>query len=198
MLLVIAAVLVALVGTSMVYLYVRGAEARALGQQRIRTVLVATETLTEGTPAGSLRVEPRELPQSAVVEGAVDDLGQVEGKVLMFQVIAGEQLSLQMFSAQSKIPEGQVAISVRIAEENRVPSLLAAGDTVTVYVREGEDLNRLLTGVHVHQIGGQDVSGGGIDASNVTFILASGQAELLLRAEAAGGQLVLMVGNPAD
>jgi pilus assembly protein CpaB len=197
MLLVIAALLVALTGTSMVYLYVQGADARARGQQRTQTVLVATRTLTVGTQAESLQVEPRELPKSAVAQGALGSLGQVSGKVLVFPVVAGEQLSAQMFSTRSKIPEGQVAVSVRISEENRVPALLTAGDAVTVYVREGAELTRLMTGVQVHQVGGTDVSGDTIDSSNVTFIMPPDGAERLLRAEAAGGELVLMVGNPA-
>jgi pilus assembly protein CpaB len=197
MLLVIAALLVALTGTSMVYLYVQGADARARGQQRTQTVLVATRTLTVGTQAESLQVEPRELPKSAVAQGALGSLGQVSGKVLVFPVVAGEQLSAQMFSTRSKIPEGQVAVSVRISEENRVPALLTAGDAVTVYVREGAELTLLMTGVRVHQVGGTDVSGDTIDSSNVTFIMPPDGAERLLRAEAAGGELVLMVGNPA-
>jgi pilus assembly protein CpaB len=194
--LVIAAVLVASVGTSMVYLYVRGADARALGQQRVQTVLVASRTLTVGTAADSLPVESRDLPRTAVIEGAVDSLEQVSGKVLMFPVVAGQQLSVEMFSARSKIPEGQVAVSVRIAEENRVPALLTSGDTVNIYVRSGGNLDRLMTGVQVHQIGGQDVSGASIDSSNVTFILDPSAAEDLLTADAAQGDLVLTVGNP--
>ena len=176
-LLLLAAVLVAAFGTSLVYLYVRGADARALGGQEPRPVLVATQTLRAGSAADTLDATPRELPTIAVVDGAISDLTEVAGKVLTVQVVKGEQLTTAMFSARaSKVDAVQAAVSVEIGDVNRVPALLTAGDTVDVYAKRETKLRSVLSGVVVYQVGGEDSGGKALSPSIVTFVLDAAEA----------------------
>lgn len=193
-LLLLAAVLVAAFGTSLVYLYVRGADARALGGQEIRSVLVATQTLRAGTAADALDATPRDLPAIAVVDGAISDPKEVAGKVLTVQVVKGEQLTTAMFSAKaSKVSAGQAAVSVEISDVNRVPALLTAGDTVDVYAKRDGKLQSVLSRVVVYQVGGKDAGGKALSPSIVTFVLDASDAVDLAAAQASGNEIVLIM-----
>jgi pilus assembly protein CpaB len=195
-LLLIAAVLVAALGTSLVYLYAHGADRRALDGQEPRAVLVATTTLAENTPAARLNVTVRQLPEIAVVEGAITSLREVSGKVLTVTVVPGAQLSSAMFATRPpKVPVGQSAVSVEIQDVNRVPALLGAGDTVQVFAQHGARLERLLDHpVQVFQVGGKDVvSGNDLSPTIVTFLVPSADALALAESQAHGDRLVLIL-----
>ncbi len=195
-LLLLAAVLVAAFGTSLVYLYVHGADTRASNGQIKQGVLVAAKLIPADTPAGSLTGQTRsqQIAADSVVPNAISDLTSVTGKVLKYTVPPGEQLTTDMFGAAASgvVPAGDAAVSVTIpAPADRVASMLKAGDSVNVYTvdKKGKLSLLLPDAVKVHLLGG----GAGVDPSVVTFVLPKDEAVSLAQAQAGGAHLVLLL-----
>lgn len=178
-LLAITAVLLATVGTALLYVYVASADARAQQGIESRKVLVAAVDLPAGTPSGQMRVVSRSMPAFGVVPQALTELGPVQGKVLTVPVLAGEQLSARMFDARSSngLTPGNRGVSVAIGDANRVASLLKNGDTVAVF-RQGQGvLTPVLPRARVLIADPRGI---------VTFDLSEGDAAALLEASAKG------------
>ena len=139
-----AALVLALVGATVLLAYARGADARALAGLRTQTVYVAAEAIPAGTPAAGLAklVQPRALPSAAVVDGAVRDLATLSGEVTTVAILPGEQLLAGRFAAPTSllapgtvaVPAGDEEISVQLEPERAVGGRLAAGNQVGVFV----------------------------------------------------------------
>jgi pilus assembly protein CpaB len=152
-LLVLATVLLAVVGTGAVLLYVGRADARAVAGKRAVTVLVAAKKVTAGTSAGAawrdglLRAET--MPAETVPADAVDEVGTdlatlvtsgdiQPGQLLLRPMLVGE---LSQTSGLA-IAEGKIAVSVAVSGAQRVAGYVKAGSTVAVFdtfnVMEGQ------------------------------------------------------------
>jgi pilus assembly protein CpaB len=137
-LLLIASILVAALGTSLVWLYVQGAESRAQQGQGLVPVLTFSGQALAGTRAENLgRVVTQKHVPADVAAGAVTSLDQVKGQQLVDTAVPGQLLLTGMFSAgtASGIQNGRAFVSISIAEPDRAPALLKVGDDVAVYVR---------------------------------------------------------------
>ncbi|WP_430332003.1 Flp pilus assembly protein CpaB [Rhodococcus sp. ACT016] len=138
----IAAVVLAVVGTTALIAYVRGADARALEGTRTVDVLVATQPIPKNTPAASLvgTVAAKELPEMAVLPDRVTSLDQLAGQVAITDLLPGEQLVRARFAdpatARSKdqggLPEGMQEVTVLLEPQRALGGHIAAGDTVGV------------------------------------------------------------------
>jgi pilus assembly protein CpaB len=137
-LLLIASILVAALGTSLVWLYVQGAESRAQQGQALVRVLTLTREAAAGTAAEDLAgvVTPKDVPVD-VAAGAVTSLQQVRGQQLLDPAVKGQLLLTSMFNAtpRSGVQDGKAFVSISIADPDRAPALLKAGNEVAVYVR---------------------------------------------------------------
>ena len=142
-LLLIAAVVLAGLGATLVLLYAHGADERAAQGQSLRSVLVAKSQIPAGTTGASLSggslIEIRQLTSNSVVPGALTDLTSVSALVALAPIFPGEQLLLQQFgssagSASLPIPEGKMAVSVQLGDPERVAGFVTNGSEVAVFV----------------------------------------------------------------
>lgn len=138
----LAALLLAVVGAVLLFVYVQGASARAQAGLEPVDVLVITEQVPAGTGsadlAGKVRVEA--IPKSAVPEGALTTLDQQEGKVTAVGLEPGEQLlAARLVNPQDlapgtvPVPEGLSEVTLVLSPERILGGRLEAGDTVTIY-----------------------------------------------------------------
>jgi pilus assembly protein CpaB len=137
-LLLIASILVAALGTTLLWLYVQGAESRAQQGQDLVRVLTFSGEAAAGTRTENLTglVTQKEVPAD-VATGAVTSLQQVQGQQLLDRAVKGQLLLTSMFDVTPKsgVPNGKAFVSISIADPDRTPALLKAGDEVAIYVR---------------------------------------------------------------
>lgn len=138
----LAALLLAVTGAILLFVYVQGASARAQAGLEPVDVLVVKEQVPAGTKtsdlAGKLHVES--IPKSAVPEGALTNLDQQEGKVTAVGLEPGEQLLAtrlvdprDLAPGTVPVPEGLEEVTLLLAPERILGGRLEAGDTVTIY-----------------------------------------------------------------
>lgn len=142
--LLIVAVLVAAIGTTMVFFYVRGADERAIADQQPVSVLVAKVALPAGTrvtdAAAQGAFELRELPAAAVTAGALSAIEPVKDFVALSPIFAGQQLLAPMFGATATatsalaVPPGQIAVSFSFSDPQRVAGFVKPGSDVVVFL----------------------------------------------------------------
>lgn len=143
LLLVVAAVIAAL-GVALVFVYARGADARAAEQFDTREVLVATKTIDPGESfedalAGG-KIEKVAVTQGQLLDGAGDQTDPFDGKLALTTIYPNEQLVPLKFggafdveaAATLPIPEGKIAISILVNDDGRVGKFLSPGAEVAV------------------------------------------------------------------
>jgi len=141
-LLVVAAVIAAL-GTLLVFLYVRGADARA--DQRYTAVEVLRvvkqiapgETVEAAQAAGKL--ETGSVSQKDLLPNALTGTEAIAGKVATTALYPGEQLTSSRFGATGTatgltIPKSKIAISVNLTDPARVAGFVNPGDKVAIFM----------------------------------------------------------------
>ena len=142
--LLIAAVLVAALGTTLVFAYVKKADDRAIADQQPVTVLIAKTAIAAGTrvidAANSGAFQTKELPQSAVAPGALSTVDPIKSQVALGTIFPGQQLLSGMFGATARadssiaIPPGQIAVSFSFGDPQRVAGFLQPGSNVVVFL----------------------------------------------------------------
>jgi len=142
-LLLIAAVVLAGLGATLVFWYANNADQRAAQNQTLRPVLVATTTIPAGTTGASLvgsgSVELRHVAAGSVAPGALSDLTAVRSLTTLSTLFAGEQLLIDEFGTPTAltslpIPDGLMAVSVQLGDPERVAGFVNAGSQVAVFV----------------------------------------------------------------
>ncbi len=140
--LLVAALLIAALGTTLVFLYARGADQRAAAGQELVKVLFAKSEIPVGTTgnaaAQSGALEQREVVKSSVAEGALSDISPVANQVTLAPIFPGEQILQQQFGAPGSqsalpIPAGKVAVSVQLGDPERVAGFVTSGSHVAVF-----------------------------------------------------------------
>jgi pilus assembly protein CpaB len=138
----IVALVIALVGSAMVYLYVRGADERAQAKQEPVEVLKAVaqiepgESLSQAQAAGKLELQP--VPREQLLEGVMDSVGESGGLVAVASVYPNEQITTSKFGAPGEqdrltLERGEIAISVDLNDTGRVAGFVAPGSEVAVF-----------------------------------------------------------------
>ncbi len=130
----IASLLVAALGTSLVWLYAQGADQRATQAAQPVRVLHAARAAPVGTRAEALQLETRTIP-AAAAEGVLTSITSVQGQALAVPVVAGQQLTAGMFSASpvTEAAQGRTVASISVTGARGVPALLRPGQLVAVY-----------------------------------------------------------------
>ena len=180
-LLLIAAFLVAALGTAGVYLYVNGVDQRAKADNSVAQVLVATRDIPAGLPAeeADQYLALRDYLKSSVADGGYrGNLDGLENQVTLVPIAAGQPIFSSQFGAPGTkttltIPAGSLAVSVVLDVGPRVAAFLAADSKVTVFVNT-------------------DTKGGsGVDQTRVLIpsvtVLAVGRSTVVPNSEAAAG-----------
>lgn len=144
----IAALVVAIIGTVLLFNYVQGADRRALANTETEDVLVVKQEVPAGTPASQLGqyVVNKPVPRTAVAADRVDDIGALGSKVTSVALVPGEQLlnsrmveaGAFLGPARVAVPAGLQEITVRLGIDRVVGGHIQAGDTVGVFVSLGD------------------------------------------------------------
>lgn len=140
---VIAAVVMAIVGTGVLVLYVQGAEDRALEGEELVRVLTATVPIPAGTSAEQLAelVEEEDVPVKVAPEGVISDLVSVSGLVTAVELVPGEVLLANRFveagnvrarAGSVEVPEGLLEVSIAMSQEQFIGGLPVPGDSVAL------------------------------------------------------------------
>jgi pilus assembly protein CpaB len=212
--LLVAAILVAALGTVLVWMYANRAEDAALAGQQPVEVLVATSDIPAGTTGAEIAQsglsELRQLPAASVPPGALSDLTPVASQRITATVFTGQVLIGSMFGSQVQpggglsLPRGTMAVSVSLGDPQRVAGFVSPGSQVAVFLtaqnvggENGAQTVLLLPRVPVVAVGPQTVSSGtssGGQANNaeqipsaiLTLALTQVQAQRLIQAQATG------------
>jgi pilus assembly protein CpaB len=180
-LLVIASILLAALGTALIWLYVQGAVNRAEQNAQLVPALFLTRDVSAGqSPANALTVQ--HVP-AAVAANAVTSSQELGTQKLTVDAKAGEVLLRRMLSTSGasagSFPAGGVA-SITITDPNRVPAELSAGDVVDVFRLGKGGAQVLLQDITVRSVGpaGQGATGTAVGGAAGTAVGgASGAAQ---------------------
>ncbi len=141
--LLLAALVLAALGASAVFVYVRGVDERALAGQEPTQVLVATEQVPAGmTGAAAERAGAFELQTVAaasVAQTALSDTSEIRDLVALSPIFPGEQVLSAKFgrggtTAALPLPKGKLAVSVQLSDPARVAGFVGPGTQVAVFL----------------------------------------------------------------
>lgn len=149
-----AAMLVGLIGVAAVLFYAQGADARALADQRPKTVFIAQELVPSGTTAADAVAKglmvPTQIAAKGVPVGALTSVDAATGKlVALTDIVQGEFVVASRFGTTPlgqkaiQVPEGLVAVSVALSDPGRVGSFVTPGSRIVIYDTYGADPNRV-------------------------------------------------------
>ena len=141
------AAVVAALGTLLVFIYIKGADARAndvydtVQVLRAVKVIAPGETVEEAATSGKFQLEP--VPQNQLLTGSMTETSSLAGKVATTTIYPGEQVIASKFGGAAEssvlpIPKGMVAISVNLTDPARVAGFVSPGSEVSVFMT-GED-----------------------------------------------------------
>lgn len=141
--LLLAAVLVAALGTALVFAYVHNADNRALADQKPTLVMVAKVAIAPGTrvidAANGGAFEQKKEAKDAIPPNALSSIDPVKDEVVTTTIFPGQALVAGMFGATAAnngsitIPPGDVAVSFQFADPNRVAGFVQPGSNVAVF-----------------------------------------------------------------
>jgi pilus assembly protein CpaB len=142
--LLIAALVVAALGTALVFMYANRAEDAALQGQTPVEVLVATVGVQAGTQGSAISeagsVELKKLPAASVPPGALSDLTPVLDLVTVQSIFPGQVLLQPMFGTQQEasgglsLPPGTMGVAVQLGDPQRVAGFVKPGSEVAIFV----------------------------------------------------------------
>jgi len=141
---VVAAVLLAAVGTLAVLAYVHQANNRAVAGLKTINVVVAQSTVPSGTPAGQAMREgllgTQKLPVASAPADAVQEITSgLAGLVTSATVQPGQLLLRPMLVAAAQvtggvaIPKGKIAVTIQLCLPEAVADYVSAGSEVAVF-----------------------------------------------------------------
>lgn len=147
--LLVAAVVVAALGTALVFLYVRDADTRAAEGFQTVEVLRATvaiqpgETIESASANGKLARLP--VPRAQLLPDYQTTIEALKGQVALTTIYPGEQIISDKFGAEAaadsplQIPKGQLAISVNLTDPARVAGFVNPGSQVAIFLNGSGD-----------------------------------------------------------
>jgi pilus assembly protein CpaB len=141
--LLVAAAVIAALGTLLVFLYVRGADQRANDKFQAVKVLKAVKQIEPGEKVADAQAAGK-FEQSSVDQGsrlpdALDSLAAIDGQIAKTTIYPGEQIVASKFgttaaSASSlTIPKGMIAMSINLTDTARVAGFVNPGDKVAIF-----------------------------------------------------------------
>lgn len=140
--LLIVAALIALLGTAMIVLYVKGIDDRATEGQEMVEVLTATATIAVGESVSEAqeagKFEKASVRKDDVVEGSLTSTSSISDAVALGTVYPGEQILAAKFGSLSDvdnlvIPDDKLAMSVELTDFERVAGFVRPGADVAIF-----------------------------------------------------------------
>ena len=141
-LLLIAALVVAALGTGLVFLYAQNAQSNAKAGQALVTVLVAKSKIELGTTGAAASsagaFEQPQVARDTVVPGALSDAAPLANLVALVPIFPGQQIIGQQWGAAATtgglaVPAGKVAMSVQLGDPQRVAGFVTPGSTIAIF-----------------------------------------------------------------
>jgi pilus assembly protein CpaB len=137
-LLLITSILVAAVGTALIGLYVKGANDRAVGQQTLRSALVASTDIPAGTKITGQYLAVRQWRSTDLPPDYVVNAAQLIGKTASGAIFDGQPLQSRMFTSSAEgtdhgIQKDQVGVTVELSDPQRAAGLLSVGSKITIF-----------------------------------------------------------------
>jgi pilus assembly protein CpaB len=142
--LLVVAVLVAAVGSALVFLYTKGADTRAEKKFDTVEVLEATSVIAPGEKfedaqaAGKLALQS--VSQDALLDGYQTTTDSLGGTVSLGTIYPGEQIisakwgTSALVQSTLQIPDGDMAASVNLTDPGRVAGFVNPGSQVAVFI----------------------------------------------------------------
>ena len=141
---VLAAMVVGLIGVAAVLLYAKGADARAVADQKPQTVFIAQELVPSGTSAADAVARglmvSTQIAAKGVPRGALTKVDATNAKLVALSDIAqGDFVVASRFGTTPlgqkaiQVPDGQVAISLSFTDPGRVGTFVTPGSRIVVY-----------------------------------------------------------------
>jgi pilus assembly protein CpaB len=182
--LLVAALVIAALGTTMVFLYVHGLDDQAIHKQDPVSVLVAKKTIDPGTTykdaSDQAAFEKKTVSRDALADGALGSTAPLVGKVTTTTIYPGQQIIPQMFGNSGEVstlsvPDGELAISVQLDDPAQLAGFVDAGTNIAIFFTteaKGGSTRLLLPKVLVLAIGNktatpQDSTTTGTEAASV-------------------------------
>ena len=140
--LLLVALAVAALGTTMIIVYVQGVDARAAEGQTRTTVLTATEVIEPGELVADAiaegKFEQREVVRDDVVAGALRSETSISGETALSTIYPGQQVLAAQFGDAGAletlgIPDGRLAVSVELTDPARVAGFVNPGSWVAIF-----------------------------------------------------------------
>lgn len=142
-LVVVLALVLATLATVGVFLYSQGVKEDARTGGELATVIVSRVDIQVNSDLNPLLDQGQfttlNVPQDAVVEGAITDVSQLRDRKNNAFILAGEQIPLSRVEGGLApggvigIPEGHQAITVALDAPRAIAGALTGGDNVTIY-----------------------------------------------------------------
>jgi pilus assembly protein CpaB len=141
---VLAAMVVGLVGVAAVLLYAKGADSRAVADQRPQTVYMAKERVPSGTTAADAVAKglmvTTQIAAKGIPAGALTKVDEATGKlVALSDIAAGDFVVASRFGTTPlgqkaiQVPDGLVAVSVSLSDPGRVGTFVTPGSRIVIY-----------------------------------------------------------------
>jgi Flp pilus assembly protein CpaB len=141
-LVVAIALVLAVAAAAAVVLYTQGVKDKAFGEGGV-TVIVATQDVSANTQLGPLvdqgLFDEVQVPEDALVSGAVQSTDELDGAISTQPIFANEQIPVSRLSTAEVAPnrigvsKGHIAVSVEIDAPQGGLGNIQPGDNVTVY-----------------------------------------------------------------
>lgn len=136
---IVAAMLLAVIGTIALVGYVQSAKDKAVAQEALVDVYVVDKLVPKGAEANTIKssVSIEHIPSRLKQAGAVTDLAAVGDNVAATDLQPGDQLLVARLVPKDKVSEqvtDKVQVSARLAAERAVGGALQKGDLVGVYL----------------------------------------------------------------
>lgn len=153
--LLIVAVLIAALGTTMIVLYVRGIDDRATQGQELVEVLSATDVIEPGETVSAAqeagKFEAKQVRRDDLVDGALDSTESISDLVALGSVYPGEQIIADRFGTLGSIenlviPDDKMALSVELTDFERVAGFVNPGSEVAIFGTAASPVRRLPDG----------------------------------------------------
>ncbi|WP_084151742.1 Flp pilus assembly protein CpaB [Nocardioides halotolerans] len=142
--LLVVAVLVAALGSALVFLYTKGADTRAEKRFDTVKVLEATaviapgETFEDAQAAGKLALEA--VSKDALLDGYQTTADSLSGTVSLGTIYPGEQIISAKWGTSAavtstlQIPDANMAVSVNLTDPSRVAGFVNPGSEVAIFL----------------------------------------------------------------
>lgn len=141
--LLIAAIVVAALGTTLIFAYVSRTDERAREDQELVEVLVAKSLIRAGTTGAAaeraVAFDRVQVPRSVRLDNVVAAISEISDLVAVTDIYPGEQIIKPKFVAPGSagglpIPTGKVAMSVQLGDPQRVAGFVKPGSDVAIFV----------------------------------------------------------------